>query len=57
MYVPEVAVVDEPQYLHVLACFTVPLLWQRFCLLSGWMFEVKVTVVMRKELDVIDGEV
>jgi hypothetical protein len=35
MSVPEVAVVDEPQYLHVLACFTAPLLWRRFCLLSG----------------------
>jgi hypothetical protein len=27
MPVPAVAVVDEPQYLHALACFTAPLLW------------------------------
>ena len=26
MFVPEVAAFDEPQYLHVLACFTAPLL-------------------------------
>ena len=27
MSLPEVAVVDEPQYLHAVACFTAPLLW------------------------------
>jgi len=26
MFVPEVAAFDEPQYLHVLACFSAPLL-------------------------------
>lgn len=34
MSVPEVAVVDESQYLHVLACFIAPLPWRIFCLLS-----------------------
>lgn len=36
MLVPEIAVVDVPQYLHVLACFTAPLLWRRF-LFAVWL--------------------
>jgi hypothetical protein len=55
MSVPEIAVVDEPQYIHALICFPAPLLWRRFCLLSGRMLVATVTDTMREEQDVTDG--